>query len=40
MYAKKGEGKLRDEIHDRPRLKKEIKPFVNQFESKSGYGET
>jgi hypothetical protein len=35
-----GEGKLRDEIHDRLRLKKEVKSFVNQYDSRFGYGAT
>jgi hypothetical protein len=35
-----GEGKLRDEIHDRLRLKKEVKSFVNQYHPLYGYGAT
>ena len=35
-----GEGKLRDEIHDILRLKREVKSFVNQFDSRFGYGAT
>jgi hypothetical protein len=35
-----GEGKLRDEIHDRLRLKREVKSFVNQYDSRFGYGAT
>ena len=35
-----GEGKLRDEIHDILRLKKEVKSFVNQFHPAYGYGAT
>jgi len=35
-----GEGKLRDEIHDRLRIKKEVKSFVNQYDSRFGYGAT
>lgn len=35
-----GEGKLRDEIHERLRLKNEVKSFVNQFHSSYGYGAT
>ena len=35
-----GEGKLRDEIHERLRLKKEVKSFVNQYHSLYGYGAT
>lgn len=35
-----GEGRLRDEIHDRLRLKKEVKSFVNQYHPLYGYGAT
>jgi hypothetical protein len=35
-----GEGRLRDEIHDRLRLKKEVKSFVNQYDPRFGYGAT
>ena len=35
-----GEGKLRDEIHDILRLKKEVKSFVNQYHPLYGYGAT
>ncbi len=35
-----GEGKLRDEIHDILRLKKEVKSFVNQYDPRFGYGAT
>jgi hypothetical protein len=35
-----GTGKLRDEIHDILRLKKEVKSFVNQFHPSFGYGAT
>jgi hypothetical protein len=35
-----GEGKLRDEIHERLRAKKEVKSFVNQFHPLYGYGAT
>src|SRR5687767_9719353 len=35
-----GKGKLRDEIHDILRLKKEVKSFVNQFHPSFGYGAT
>lgn len=35
-----GEGKLRDEIHDMLRLKKEVKSFVNQYHPNFGYGAT
>jgi len=35
-----GTGKLRDEIHDVLRLKKEVKSFVNQYSHLYGYGAT
>lgn len=35
-----GEGVLRDEIHDRLRLKKGVKSFVNQYHPLYGYGAT
>ena len=35
-----GEGKLRDEIHDLLRLKKEVSSFVNQYHPSYGYGAT
>src|SRR4029078_10070335 len=35
-----GEGKLRDEIHERLRLKKVVKSFVNQYRPLYGYGAT
>jgi hypothetical protein len=35
-----GEGKLRDEIHDILRLKREVKSFVNQYDPRFGYGAT
>jgi Smr domain len=35
-----GEGVLRDEIHDKLRLKKEVKSFVNQYDHRFGYGAT
>ena len=35
-----GEGRLKDEIHERLRLKKEVKSFVNQFHPLYGYGAT
>lgn len=35
-----GEGKLRDEIHDLLRLKREVKSFVNQYDPRFGYGAT
>ncbi|HVE61945.1 MAG TPA: Smr/MutS family protein [Chitinophagaceae bacterium] len=35
-----GSGKLRDEIHDILRLKREVKSFVNQYHPSFGYGAT
>lgn len=35
-----GEGRLKDEIHDRLKLKNEVKSFVNQFHHLYGYGAT
>ena len=35
-----GTGKLRDEIHEVLRLKKEVKSFVNQYRARYGYGAT
>ncbi len=35
-----GKGRLRDELHDILRLKKEVKSFVNQYDSRFGYGAT
>jgi hypothetical protein len=35
-----GEGRLRDEIHDLLRVKKEVKSFVNQYHPLYGYGAT
>ncbi len=35
-----GEGRLRDEIHERLRHKDEVKSFVNQFHHSYGYGAT
>ena len=35
-----GKGKLRDEIHDILRLKREVKSFVNQYHPLYGYGAT
>ena len=35
-----GEGKLRDEIHDILRAKKEVKSFVNQYHPNFGFGAT
>jgi dsDNA-specific endonuclease/ATPase MutS2 len=35
-----GTGRLRDEIHDILRLKKEVKSFVNRYDPRFGYGAT
>ena len=35
-----GTGKLRNEIHDLLRMKKEVKSFINQFHPSFGYGAT
>jgi dsDNA-specific endonuclease/ATPase MutS2 len=35
-----GSGKLRDEIHEILKTKKEVKTFVNQYEPRFGYGAT
>lgn len=35
-----GTGRLRDEIHDMLRLKREVKSFVNQYDPRFGYGAT
>ena len=35
-----GSGRLRDEVHDILRLKKEVKSFVNQYHPSFGYGAT
>jgi hypothetical protein len=35
-----GSGKLRDEIHEALRLKKEVRSFVNQYNPSYGYGAT
>lgn len=35
-----GSGRLRDEIHDLLRLKREVKSFVNQYHASFGYGAT
>jgi hypothetical protein len=35
-----GTGKLRDEIHDILRMRKEVKSFVNQYHPQFGYGAT
>jgi len=35
-----GAGKLRDEIHDILKLKKEVKSFINQYSNQYGYGAT
>ncbi len=35
-----GSGKLRDEIHELLRLKKEVKSFINRYDPRYGYGGT
>src|SRR5207253_10597855 len=35
-----GSGRLRDEIHDMLRLKREVKSFINQYHPSFGYGAT
>jgi hypothetical protein len=35
-----GSGKLRDEIHELLRLKKEVRSFINQYDPRYGYGAT
>ena len=35
-----GEGKLRDEIHDVLKTKREVKNFINQYDPRFGYGAT
>jgi dsDNA-specific endonuclease/ATPase MutS2 len=35
-----GTGKLKDEVHESLRLKKEVKSFVNQYNPLYGYGAT
>ena len=35
-----GEGRLKNEIHDILRLKKEVRTFVNQYDPRFGYGAT
>src|SRR5205085_1596839 len=35
-----GEGKLRDEIHDILKTKREVKHFINQYDPRFGYGAT
>lgn len=35
-----GKGKLKEEIHDELKLKKEVKYFVNQYDARFGYGAT
>ena len=35
-----GSGRLRDEIHDALRLKRDVKSFVNQYHPSYGYGAT
>ena len=35
-----GSGRLRDEIHEALKLRKEVKTFVNQYDPRFGYGAT
>ncbi|HEX6915930.1 MAG TPA: hypothetical protein VF145_11855 [Chitinophagaceae bacterium] len=35
-----GSGRLRDEIHDRLKHRKEVKTFINQYDPRFGYGAT
>jgi dsDNA-specific endonuclease/ATPase MutS2 len=35
-----GTGRLRDDLHELLRLKKEVKTFVNQYHPSYGYGAT
>lgn len=35
-----GKGRLREELHERLKQKKEVKTFVNQYDSRFGYGAT
>jgi dsDNA-specific endonuclease/ATPase MutS2 len=35
-----GSGRLRDEIHELLKLRKEVKTFVNQYDPRFGYGAT
>jgi hypothetical protein len=35
-----GSGRLRDEIHDLLKVRKEVKTFINQYDSRFGYGAT
>ena len=35
-----GAGKLKDEIHDLLKLKREVRSFVNQYNQSYGYGAT
>ena len=35
-----GSGKLRDEIHDLLKVRKEVKTFINQYDGRFGYGAT
>ena len=35
-----GSGKLREEIHDILKIKKEVKTFINQYDPRFGYGAT
>jgi len=35
-----GKGKLKDEIHDILKTKRDVKSFVNQYDGRFGYGAT
>jgi dsDNA-specific endonuclease/ATPase MutS2 len=35
-----GKGKLKDEIHEILKTKKEVKSFINKYDSRFGYGAT
>ena len=35
-----GTGKLRDEIHEILKVKREVKTFINQYDQRFGYGAT
>jgi dsDNA-specific endonuclease/ATPase MutS2 len=35
-----GSGRLRDEIHDLLRMKRNVKSFINQYLARYGYGAT
>ena len=35
-----GSGRLRDEIHEVLRYKREVKSFINQYDPRYGYGAT